>query len=351
MAHASGATPAQISAVAEAEIRRTREQSESVLQQHQRFNTDAHHALEQAMQFEIGELRQAQSHRGHQAQQPYQGDITRTPVSLHRALPGYSPEVSCRQAHAEPAQVRSVNTTPSVDSAHATWHKSGTDFWRDIHGQGRQRHAVWCNAPIQQGVEPMKCLAVLNSKHAATEVAHSDRSFGTRVLQHYELCHHSEPQMVTLRSVDDDASRMLIEARMRIRELRLDQTLTSSMKGITTIPLPQQKKYQNMWQMAPEKTKEVKDEEKTVLCRDFEAGEDECSRGDACPYKHVCKKDKCPDCGSGNHGFKACTRFKNSTANPKGKSKPRAGHAMFDEEDEADEVCHGPESACTSCNI
>eukprot|EP00971_Amphidinium_carterae_P256643 5095859-Amphidinium_carterae.2 len=38
MAHASGATAAQISAAAEAEIRRTREQSESAfLQQQQRF--------------------------------------------------------------------------------------------------------------------------------------------------------------------------------------------------------------------------------------------------------------------------------------------------------------------------
>eukprot|EP00971_Amphidinium_carterae_P318731 6335467-Amphidinium_carterae.2 len=37
--------------------------------------------------------------------------------------------------------------------------------------------------------------------------------------------------MVTLGSVDDYASRVLIEARMRIRELRLDQTLTSSMGG------------------------------------------------------------------------------------------------------------------------
>eukprot|EP00971_Amphidinium_carterae_P154882 3071205-Amphidinium_carterae.1 len=79
------------------------------------------------------------------------------------------------------------------------------------------------------------------------------------------------------------------------------------------------------------------DKRKTVLCRDFEAGEDGCSRGDVCPYKYVRKKDKCPVCGSGNHGFKECTRFKNSTANPKSKPKPTAGNAMLDEEDEVDE--------------
>eukprot|EP00971_Amphidinium_carterae_P250893 4980438-Amphidinium_carterae.1 len=69
------------------------------------------------------------------------------------------------------------------------------------------------------------------------------------------------------------------------------------------------------------------DKRKTVLCRDFEAGEDSCSHGDACQYKHVRKKDKCPICGSGNHGFMECTRFKNSTSNPKDKPKPRAGNA------------------------
>eukprot|EP00971_Amphidinium_carterae_P310171 6163548-Amphidinium_carterae.1 len=74
-----------------------------------------------------------------------------------------------------------------------------------------------------------------------------------------------------------------------------------------------------------------------VLCRDFEAGEDGCSRGDACPYKHVRKKDTRPVCGFGNHGFKQCTRFKNLTANPKGKPKPRAGNAMLEEVDEVDE--------------
>eukprot|EP00971_Amphidinium_carterae_P108685 2151888-Amphidinium_carterae.1 len=58
----------------------------------------------QAMQLEIQELRQAQSHRSHHGQHPHHGDITRTPVSQHRALPCYSPKVRCRQAHVEPAQ-------------------------------------------------------------------------------------------------------------------------------------------------------------------------------------------------------------------------------------------------------
>eukprot|EP00971_Amphidinium_carterae_P271427 5385974-Amphidinium_carterae.8 len=35
-------------------------------------------------------------------------------------------------------------------------------------------------------------------------------------------------------------------------------------------------------------------------------------------------------CGSGTHGFKECTRFKNSTANPKGKPKQKAGNAIVD---------------------
>eukprot|EP00971_Amphidinium_carterae_P348297 6490419-Amphidinium_carterae.9 len=196
MAHASGATAAQISAAAEAEIRRTREQSESVLlQQQQGFHTDAHHALEQqaalhqqhqqnacqAIQSEADRMRgelsttlalQFQQQvptttvvvplRPPPVIQHVHGSRSALPnitssslcnwksescdkhnpidvishnsliretlpaanaVSLHRALPCYSPElpvpeVSCRQAHVEPTQMRLVNTTPSVDRAH-----------------------------------------------------------------------------------------------------------------------------------------------------------------------------------------------------------------------------------------
>eukprot|EP00971_Amphidinium_carterae_P188016 3731894-Amphidinium_carterae.1 len=90
----------------------------------------------QAMQVEIRELRQAQSNRSHSGQHPHQGDITRTHVSLHRALPCYSPEVSCRQADVEQAQQRSQHTTPSVDSAHGHHTRVDIDNDHDMLGMG-----------------------------------------------------------------------------------------------------------------------------------------------------------------------------------------------------------------------
>eukprot|EP00971_Amphidinium_carterae_P149561 2965545-Amphidinium_carterae.1 len=264
MAHASGASAAQISATAEAEIRRTREQSESVLlQQQQGLQTDAHRALEQVntlWRSTQAQHRQEPRHVTEQAvlQQQHQlntckaiqseaermrgelyihytGPAARTAGSIGRSnndrsgptttttsfdstcpwfvvcfaqhdiiivdFIGFPLDYGAGYAIRNPRTATSaipsrelfshmgdyrlgdatlnksladlpVWTLPrnwtSQSSAElqtiletwlsrlglvvATWHTSGTDFWRDIHGQARQRHAACCNAPIQQRV-------------------------------------------------------------------------------------------------------------------------------------------------------------------------------------------------------
>eukprot|EP00971_Amphidinium_carterae_P240745 4779277-Amphidinium_carterae.1 len=104
MAHASGATAAQISAAAEAEIRRTREQSESVLlQQHQRFNTDAHHALTQVNTLWTSPQAQHQQELRH--------------VSEQSALQQQHQQTSCQAIQSEADRMRGeLSTTCAPNS-------------------------------------------------------------------------------------------------------------------------------------------------------------------------------------------------------------------------------------------
>eukprot|EP00971_Amphidinium_carterae_P161644 3204629-Amphidinium_carterae.2 len=57
-------------------------------------------------------------------------------------------------ASPSPAELQTILETwlSRMGMVVATWHASGTDLWREIHAQARQRHAAWCNAPIRQRV-------------------------------------------------------------------------------------------------------------------------------------------------------------------------------------------------------
>eukprot|EP00971_Amphidinium_carterae_P027313 538003-Amphidinium_carterae.1 len=99
--------------------------------------------------------------------------------------------------------------------------------------------------------------------------AQSDRSFDTRVLQHYELRRLSEPHRVNLGSVDDYASRVLIEACVCIRELRLDETLTAAEDPFEFVADGARKEKGGKGRGKCKESCRRQNKRKTVLCRNI----------------------------------------------------------------------------------